>query len=702
MKYKSGSAIGEWRRRFLGGIALCAAAFGALSSAMAADGPAVSVQHPVYITGEDIVINFSGGPGKTKDWIGIYPQDVVPGSVNSTRWYYVDNTQGGSKALTEGTVLFAGGMGSAGTWDAHLLFNDGYDVLASTRFEVVDVGTPLVRASQRVYTVGQAISISFFSGPGNTKDWIGIYKEGQAPGGPASTLWSYVDGTSSGNAVVTDGSVSFSSGLSAAGTYVVYLLANDGYDVVSSETFAVVLPSASQPRVLSVVPGDGATGVPPAFTYTANITNGTAKVAAASVKLLLNGQAVDPSVTELNGLVTVSLTTTGLFPALSTNSFHLTFSDTASPAASYTNDMQFVVGDYRNIELPAPLFFENFDATPEGELPAGWTGVTYTEVGNSEPDLGNLDSASYAGWVNVAASRFSGPFVTYSDPTSPVGWQMDYAGRVLTINPLNVLNGAVYSQPLGKGRFLIADSGYRNGVSQVDYLYTPDYDLSAASNVHLSFHSIWEQNQDSSAYVEYSVDKGANWLPVVYMLDRADVVTMTEPGTGNTVVDAEATFNTEGGDIAHYTDPNSGEDKGGTYGAFVFAPISQALAPYISARANDNSIESKRIELYRLPAADKQKTVRVRFAMTGSDSWYWGIDDFGIYSIGPSVAPTLSVSNAGGQLTIAWTGSASGYTLETSPSIGVGAQWSTVAAITGQANVTVPASQAIAFFRLRK
>jgi hypothetical protein len=55
------------------------------------------------------------------------------------------------------------------------------------------------------------------------------------------------------------------------------------------------------------------------------------------------------------------------------------------------------------------------------------------------------------------------------------------------------------------------------------------------------------------------------------------------------------------------------------------------LANSISPRVDDNSTESKRVELFRLPLADNQPTVRFRFTHAGRDSWYFGLDDFGLY-----------------------------------------------------------------------
>ncbi len=664
--------------------------------------PSLISNHTTYYAGEDIVISFANGPGNRLDWIGIYPEGTAPGSVPSTRWFYVDNTQQGNVGLREGTVTFAGGLNLAGTWTAHFLRNDGYTILASTTFTVVDPGWPLVRTDKRVYVTGEAVQVSFLNGPGNRLDWIGIYKEGQTPGGgPSATLWRYVDGTQTGTTGLTEGSVTFANGLTNAGNYVVFFLENDGYTVLASEPFAVTAPAPTIPRVVSVQPAPGAVNQLPNVTYRATIRNGTSQVVPGSVVLRLNGAVVTHHLAQQDDLVTITYTNATLFPSGSANVFRLVFADNATPPNEVTNEVTFVVGAYRNIVLPAPLYFENFDATPEGQLPAGWTSVSYTDVQNPEPDLGNLDSASYANWVVVAADRFTGSFVTYSNPDNPDDWETDYR-RVLSVNPFNVVSGRVYDQPLASGRFVFGNSGYRNGRSQVLYLFTPDFDLTGKTDVHLAFHSLWEQNQDSLAAIEYSVDRGQTWLPLAYFLDAPDIVRVTNEVTGEVTVDAVATFTAEHGDVARYTDPDTFEEKGGTYGAFIGAAISPDLALYLQARVNDDPVESKRIELYRLPQADNQPAVRFRFAHAGTDSWYFGLDNFGLYSMSapPPERPALSIARTGDTVTISWPASATGFTLEASPALAP-AVWTPVGGVTGN-SVSVPTTGNTGYFRLRQ
>jgi hypothetical protein len=165
-------------------------------------------------------------------------------------------------------------------------------------------------------------------------------------------------------------------------------------------------------------------------------------------------------------------------------------------------------------------------------------------------------------------------------------------------------------------------------------------------------------------------------------------------------LDAEATLNKEHGDVANYTD-DAGTVIGGTYGAFIGAPITASLAPFIQGRVNDNRFESKRYELFRVGGADNQSKVRFRFIHAGTDSWYWGIDDFGLYAgAAPTTAPVLSVKAEGTQYLISWPTSVSGYVLESATSLTQSA-WSNVSGVSAN-SVSIPSDSASRFFRLRK
>jgi hypothetical protein len=647
--------------------------------------------HAHYLPGEPITATFRGGPGNPKDWVGVYPEGVEPGSVGSTIWLYTDGTTAGTKGLTEGTVTFANGLGLGGEWVAYLLLNDGYNQLASTKLTVIDPSQPYVRSEKRIYAANEPISVAFTNGPANPKDWVGIYPADRQPGNGQSLLWFYVDGTRAGTTGQSEGVIAFPTGLAAAGEYVAYLLANDGYDVLASEPLSIAAPAGAGPRVLSISPVANASNVPPVLEFTASLTNGVAPIATNAISLKIDDQTVAPVITFQSGLVTVAYTNSTMFASGSAHSYELIYADTATPANRATNQASFTVMTYTNLVLPTPLYFENFDSTPEGQLPPGWTATSFSAVNDENSDLQDLNSKAYANWLVVSRDRFTQPFLSYDshEPTT------DYE-RVLSVNPRIVVNGQVV-RDLISGRFAFANSGYRSGGNQYMVLFTPDFDLRGKTNVHLAYHSIWEQNQDSMAAVEYSIDGGQNWLPVVYMIDQADVLTTAEGA-----IDAVATFTEERGDAARYTDPATGEEKGGVYGAFIAAAITADLAPYISARVNDDPLESKRVELFRLPRADDQARVRFRFAHAGTDSWYFGIDNFGLYALGGAApsTPSLRIARSANQLVITWPAGLDGYNLESTDSL-QSPNWRAVTGVAGNA-ATVPISGKQQFYRLRK
>ena len=92
---------------------------------------------------------------------------------------------------------------------------------------------PKILMLKSLYTPSEDFTIAFENGPGNAKDWIGIYQKGQTPGSPGSTTWKYVDGsTTSGASGITNGSLNFDFNLPAGEWYAAFLQ-NDGYTEIA-------------------------------------------------------------------------------------------------------------------------------------------------------------------------------------------------------------------------------------------------------------------------------------------------------------------------------------------------------------------------------------------------------------------------------------------------------------------------------------
>ncbi len=86
-------------------------------------------------------------------------------------------------------------------------------------------GMPSLALAKTVFAPGEKVRVEHANGYGNPKDWIGIYKKGQTPGGGVtSTKWGYVSGPS--------GYLEFS-GLSAGSEYFAAFFTNDSYTEIA-------------------------------------------------------------------------------------------------------------------------------------------------------------------------------------------------------------------------------------------------------------------------------------------------------------------------------------------------------------------------------------------------------------------------------------------------------------------------------------
>jgi hypothetical protein len=321
------------------------------------------------------------------------------------------------------------------------------------------------------------------------------------------------------------------------------------------------------------------------------------------------------------------------------------------------------VSGYQNVTLPTPIYFEDFEEVTEGvtvngsvatwNLPEGWSVTNNTAIQTDGYDLTDGTSDAWLNWVVVNTNRLeqiaSGEDGTYSSPNAGYNYTPIFGpetGPRRLIHPPIVLNG-VLLDALAHGNCIDADSDQRcnacglspqpANLGQVNVLFTCDYDLTGHTNVYVKWNSLYEQNQDNMGSVEYSVDEGATWLPVLYMLDDgvtdgdgSDVVTNAATGQ----IDVFATFGT----------PRPDQAQGLSYSNFIGAVVSTNMIPFIQGRKNDDPLNGKRIEIHRIALADNSPHVRFRFGQAGTSSWYFGMDDFGLYSISLPVITTQPAS----------------------------------------------------------
>ncbi len=367
-------------------------------------------------------------------------------------------------------------------------------------------------------------------------------------------------------------------------------------------------------------PSPNANNVAPITTVSGVLNPGGATIDSNSISMQLDGLTIDSTITDTGTNFVLSASPTNVFLPFSVHTVSIVYSD--SVVGNTTNSWTFTVFGYQNVTLPPPIYFESFDEVPEGGIPAGWVVTNWTDSIDAGLNLDDVNSDSYLNWVTIGQAHYETVYYWLDDYISP-GFP-EVAGNRRQMIPPIVENG-VFLTNLCSGNLMVAESDQRNG-NQVQVMFTSDYDFTGYSNVYVSFHNINEQNQDNVCSVEYSIDKGVTWLPLLYMLDDgttdsdgSDVV--TNPATGQ--IDAIATFETARSDQAH----------GLAYGAVIGAAITPNLAPYIRPWRNDDPVQQKRIEVFGLPAAANQPNVRMRFMQAGTGSWFFDIDDLGFYTI---------------------------------------------------------------------
>jgi hypothetical protein len=407
-----------------------------------------------------------------------------------------------------------------------------------------------------------------------------------------------------------------------------------------------------QACVSSRTPGAGATGVSEEPVITVVLDQGASTVTGSSVQLYLDGVPVG-SVVQTPPTFTATYTVPPRLDPQSTHTLQLKWTDSNIPNNSST--WFFTVQNYQVVNLPAPFYLETFDSLVENAtngvaLPAGWTVQNQTSPGTAGYDLANRNSDSYKDWILISSNRFS-------------GWD---ANR--TALPTIILNGTKVTS-LCSGNLLWSESDSRCGGcnGQFSDLFTAPINCTGRTNVFVSWNSIYMQNQDNMDFMEYSIDGGANWLPVMYMFDDdpsqpADLILLP-----NGTVDVYTSFARI--DVNRNWSPLCCTAVATNYGSYIYAPTNIIKPTDCVGRFNDSNLDGKRIEVVRLPKADGQPSVKFRLNANGTSSWFWGIDNFGLYEISTPVFTTQPAA-----ATIAVGGSAS-FTVVASSPTAVTYQW---------------------------
>ncbi len=383
------------------------------------------------------------------------------------------------------------------------------------------------------------------------------------------------------------------------------------------------------------------------------LSDATTAVNDSSVKLTVDGKEVTPTKNRSGKLLTLSFGFSGTQIPTDKHTAELTYKDASG---NFTRTQAWTFYNIKIVDgLPAPAVKEDFDSYPEDSQPTGWNAWNFTAHCADGRDIASQTSESYENWVLVSTGNI--PSID--------------GGRPFNLNPGETYNGTAVQNgdPVGgtwpewlmSGNVLYAESDSRCNTDalgrgytgQTQFITSKAFNLSALTKgVVMTLSSIYEQNQDSIGSIEYSVDGGTTWLPVAYFLEPPDIKYKSD-GT----VDAVKTFTDANTDTSSWVD--NGVSKGGKYGDCLGATITDALSLYVVPRVNDDQVEGKRVEIYRLDQATGKSDVRLRFGQLGTDSWYFAVDNIVFYDVAGAVTTPaqLSIQRQAAGVSVSWTGS---------------------------------------------
>ena len=176
------------------------------------------------------------------------PIKLIGSDIDGDRLTYeISPPQNGTLSGTAPNMVYEANDGFSGTDTFSFKVNDGQvsSDLATVKITVVSIN-PSIIAGKNVYETGESIAAVYSNAPGNAKDWIGVYRDGDVPGETPSIFWKYTNGSRSGE---------WRFGTLPPGSYRLYLLENNSYNYVASSTFNVTQDFAGDSSVVEIKKG---------------------------------------------------------------------------------------------------------------------------------------------------------------------------------------------------------------------------------------------------------------------------------------------------------------------------------------------------------------------------------------------------------------------------------------------------------------
>lgn len=289
----------------------------------------------------------------------------------------------------------------------------------------------------------ETVTISFDAGESvHVRNWVGIYRDGAIPGGPASLDWRYVpeaSGDLTWGPSARDGWTRNTASM-GAGEYDIYLLEDDGYGILAGPIDLTVTEAATEPPRPPAEPKPAVDGVSELNVLTFNVWHGGTQVADGAQQIADIIEQTDADVTflpevgdapsqvaALLGYDHLTATDTGIvsrYPIVSTD----TVGRWWSKAVIDVNGTEVVVyGGHLEYRWYTTYLPRGYGGEIHGDWPDGWDtwdkldapvtdveAILAANLQSGRPDaaaelLADIDAERTAGRLSVVGGDFNEP-----------------------------------------------------------------------------------------------------------------------------------------------------------------------------------------------------------------------------------------------------------------------------------------------------
>jgi len=231
--------------------------------------------------GGQVTATVANGPANARDWVGMYA--VGAPDTLMIDWKYMTGSHTPPAAGAASWSVTFSMPTTAGSYNLRFFSNDTLSLLATSATVTVQnaAGGATVTVTPPSVAPGNPVNATIANGPGNARDWVGLYQAGA--GNASYVAWKYLNGLQTPPAAGTaSATVTFTTALSA-GSYNVRLFTSDSYTLIATSPNFIV--DGTAPTVSIAAPAANAS-----VSGTVNVTaNAADNSGVAGVQFKLDG-----------------------------------------------------------------------------------------------------------------------------------------------------------------------------------------------------------------------------------------------------------------------------------------------------------------------------------------------------------------------------------------------------------------------------